>query len=124
MAVCRPAGGPGDVQGGAGLGSEGAEEEDGQVGEVVGDVLDDGDRLGVGVVQILQDHDAAAFPPEDGEQTQQGLGEFDHGDGEPGAVPPPFGHQLGQGGAEGVQFWFLGVPAARNREERASISGR
>ncbi len=77
--------------------AQGAQEQDGEIGEAVDDVLDDRDGLRVAVVQILQQDRAARLPAQHGQQPQQRLGQLHdrlRASGRPG--PAPLRDQPGQ----------------------------
>lgn len=58
----------------AGLAAQGGQQHGTLAGEVVRQIVDDGERVGVRVVQILQHQDAAALPAEDVQEPEHRLG--------------------------------------------------
>ncbi len=102
-------GGPYQFQRRARFGPQGREQQDRQARQVVDQVLQDGDGLGVGVVEVLQQQDAALVAAEHREQPEQRLGEFDHRLGVGTRAGrrcgvPPLGDEPGERGAVGGEF--------------------
>ena len=94
-------------------------------GEVVGQVLDDRERLGIGPVQILQDHQAAAGAGDAAQEAQHPLGQHEHGVVDLGnLVVAPVGDEPAQGRAERRELGCVRRVPARTAELSASASGR
>ncbi len=74
-----PTGRVGHVERVAGLRTDRGQEHDVRVLQVVHQVFDDRERLGVGVVQVLQEQELAVLLAGGDEQPQDGLAEDDHG---------------------------------------------
>jgi hypothetical protein len=110
-----PAGGQGGGQlaaGGALLGAERGQAEDPLAGQVVGQVLEHGQGLGVGPVQVLQDQQAATVAGQGAQQPQDPLAEHDQGLGAVRGLPrPPFRDQPPQGRPERPQLGEVGEAA-------------
>ncbi|ESU47744.1 hypothetical protein P376_4280 [Streptomyces sp. HCCB10043] len=117
-------GGAYEVQGGARLRAQGAQEQDGEIGEVVDDVLDDRDGLRVAVVQILQQDRAARLPAQHGQQPQQRLRQLHDRlrvSGRPG--PAPLRDQPGQRRMVGSEL-RIGRGAGRPEPGRQRLGER
>lgn len=85
--------------------------------DVVEEVVEDRERRGVGVVQVVEDEQAALALPDDGEQAQHGLGDHEVRGGV-GARVPAAGQQPGHDRSVAAEFVRVGQQAGPGQQEQ------
>ena len=83
-------------------------------GEIVGQVLDDAERLRVGPVQVLENDDTSAVG-QDTKKAQHALTQGDDGRLHFGLGAPPFGKQPAESSSERCELGRVGQPVDPNR---------
>ena len=114
----------GQFERGSGLGAHGAQQQHRQPVEVVHEVLDHGQRLGVRLVQVLQDHHAAAAGTGQREYPQDRFGQYDQRLGPVrGRCGPPLRDQPAERGPVRHQVRMFERPVGAEQAEQRLRDG-
>ena len=101
-----------------------ANEAQPQLPGVVGEVVEHSEGVGVGPVQVVEQHEDRAPGAEHVEHSQEGLAEHDRRLDDRHVRAVPLGQQPAQRGTVGGEFWRLRRLPRRQAATSASATGR